>query len=135
MEFGRMSHRPYLKKEVTGRRSEVGRKSTNPGILSAKRFKSNMSHKDLKKYSTSDSQKQVRDKITTVLIKAGMIRSEGELDFKIMEKNLNSILKTVTYLVQCIYPCFEAKTGNDIHNIAFKVFQYPYEISTHAFTP
>jgi SMC interacting uncharacterized protein involved in chromosome segregation len=134
MDFGRHSHRPSLKKDISDRRLEMGRKSTAAGFTS-KKFKPNISHKELEKYKEKDAQRLIRDKIIDLLIKLNMIKSEDNLDFKILEKNLNSFLKTVTILLQCIFPHFEAKSGGDIQDVAYKILQYPYEISSRAFTP
>ena len=70
-----------------------------------------------------------------MLVKVEVIHSVDELDFKIMEKNLNSVLKTVTLMVSIIFPSFEAKSAQDISDITYKIFQYPYEISNYAFNP
>lgn len=135
MDFGRLSYRPSLKRVDDERNSISGRKSTAPGFIGTKKFKSSLNHKDLKKYSTHDAQKQVREKVISLLLKLDTIRTEDELDFKVLEKNLNSVLKTVNLLIQCIFPSFEAKSANDVFEVTSKVLLYPYEISNHAFNP
>jgi hypothetical protein len=48
MDYGRNSYLPSLKREVSAKRSEVGRKSTAVGFIGSKRFKSSINHKELK---------------------------------------------------------------------------------------
>ena len=134
MDFGRHSYRPSLKREDSDKASGE-RKSQAYASISSKRFKGTLSSQDLKKYSLVDTHKQVKEKIINLLIKLDIINSIEELDFKILEKSLNSVLKTITIMLSIVFPSFEAKSATDIFDISFKILQYPYEISNYAFNP
>ena len=68
MDFGRHSYRPSLKREVNDKNIDE-RKSLAYVSISSKKFKGSLSTKDLAKYSSSETQKQVKEKIVNLLIK------------------------------------------------------------------
>ncbi|CAI2360403.1 unnamed protein product [Moneuplotes crassus] len=117
-----------------GSRFDSGRKSMNTSLVGLKKHRGGKVPKDSKKFSKIDSQRQVREKIISILKYSGRIKSESDLDFKIMDKTQNSVFKTLTILISIMLD-FEVKKVDDVYSIAYKIFQYPYEISQHAFVP
>jgi len=68
------------------------------------------------------------------LLQAEVIKSVSDLDFKIMEKSHNCVLKTINAIVSILFE-YEIKKAEDVYEVAYKIFQYPYDISSHAFVP
>jgi hypothetical protein len=57
------------------------------------------------------------------------------LTSKLWINNQSSVFKTITILVNVVFPDFEIKKPEDVYDIAYKILQYPYDISNHVFMP